>query len=112
MNSPIIRTPLLAATLTPPKSASRIEVQRIDFGPGQKSPLHLHPCPVVGYVVKGSVHFQIEGQEAQTLEAGDAFFEPAQVRVSHFDNASPSEGMSFVACYWMGDATEEKVKIL
>jgi quercetin dioxygenase-like cupin family protein len=66
----------------------------------------------LGYVVSGSVHFEVEGQAALFLRAGDAFYEPANVNVPHFDNASQTDGMSFVAFYLMAGGSEEKVKIL
>jgi hypothetical protein len=36
---------------------------------------HLHPCPVVGYIVSGKVLFQVEGEEKKTLNQGEAFYE-------------------------------------
>ena len=59
----------------------------IDFAPAQKTGAHIHPIPVVGYVVKGSITFEVEGQPARTLAAGAAFFEPANAKIVAFDNA-------------------------
>ena len=108
----IVRTTLFSTPLAPAKLAAWIESQRIDFGPGQRSPLHQHPCPVFGTIVSGSCLFEVEGQPARTLKAGDAFYEPAGVRVPHFDNASATEGMRFIAFYLLGSETEGKVEIL
>lgn len=108
----ITRTVLLEALLDPTKLTGRVEVQRIDLGPGQASPPHLHPCPVLGLVLKGAVRFQLEGGPERILRAGEAFYEPAGVAVPHFDNASGTEGMSFVAFYLMDRNGEEKVRIL
>jgi|SRR5665213_3706771 len=106
------RTQLLGADFIPGKNVQRVEIQRIEFSPGQKSPRHLHPCPVVGTIMQGSVLFELEGQPAQVLNAGDAFFEPANVVVPHFDNASETEIMIFMAHYLLDHEGEEKLRIL
>src|ERR1700722_9957913 len=96
---PIVRQPLLTAVLDPSKTSSRVEIKRIDFQPGQQTGLHFHRCPVLGYVAKGTVLFEVEGQAARTLQAGDAFFEPAGKKILHFDNASATEPMTFICFY-------------
>jgi len=108
----IVRKPLLDASLNPAKNTTRVEVKQIDFAPGQKTGLHDHPCPVVGYIAKGSVLFQIENQEAKTLQAGDAFFEPAHTRILHFDNASSIEPMTFIAFYLLEESDPGLIRML
>jgi quercetin dioxygenase-like cupin family protein len=34
---------------------------------------HLHPRPVVGYIVSGKVLFQVDRQEKKILNPGEAF---------------------------------------
>jgi quercetin dioxygenase-like cupin family protein len=68
--------------------------------------------PVVGYIAKGEFLFQVEGETARTLKAGDAFFEPANTNVSHFDNASASELGTFIAFYLMGAEDSELITML
>ena len=77
---PIVRKPLLDAVIAPDKMVHTAKMVSIDFAPAQKTGAHRHPIPVVGYVVKGSITFQIEGQAARTLAAGEAFFEPADAK--------------------------------
>jgi quercetin dioxygenase-like cupin family protein len=108
----IVRKPLLTAGLKPAKHTGRVEIKQIDFEPGQATGYHFHPCPVVGYIASGSVIFQMEGQEPQTLRAGDAFFEPANTRISRFDNASPTERMRFIAFYLLDDHEQELIRML
>jgi quercetin dioxygenase-like cupin family protein len=108
----VIRKPLLTALLNPEKLTQRIEIKQIDFAPGQATGLHDHPCPVVGYVVSGSVRFQIDGQPARTLKAGDAFFEPANTKVPHFGNASATEPMTFIAFYLLGANEDQLLRML
>jgi quercetin dioxygenase-like cupin family protein len=77
----IVRRNLLSASIAGGRHVSRVEVKQIDFQPGQETGLHLHPIPVVGYIAKGTIRFQLEGGPMLTLPAGSAFFEPANVRV-------------------------------
>src|SRR5689334_17146091 len=95
----IIRKPLLTALLGQLKPTQRVEIKQIDFAPSQATGLHNHPCPVVGYIAKGTVLFQVEGEGPRTLHAGDAFFEPPNKTMLHFDNASDTEPMTFIAFY-------------
>jgi quercetin dioxygenase-like cupin family protein len=81
------------------RQVTKVHVQEIRFAPGQKAGLHVHPCPVTGYILKGTAVLEVEGQAAQVLPAGSAFYEPAGARISRFDNHSPSEEMVFTAFY-------------
>jgi quercetin dioxygenase-like cupin family protein len=108
----IVRHDLLTAALGNGRSVDRVEIKRIDLSPGQPTGPHRHPCPVVGHVVSGTILFQIEGRPAKALRAGDAFFEPANARIRHFDNPSPQEPASFVAFYLLGDDDRSLIEML
>ncbi|HEX6509295.1 MAG TPA: cupin domain-containing protein [Chloroflexota bacterium] len=110
--TPVVRKDLLTASIAGSKEVSRVEIKQIDFQPGQKSGLHHHPIPVVGYVARGSIAFQLEGGVLQTLHAGDPFFEPANTRVPHFDNASASEPATFIAYYLLGKDDQKLIEML
>lgn len=109
MAQSIIREPLLTAMLAADTAVERVEVARIELGPAQKTGLHFHPCPVVGTVVSGTIRFQVEGGEDGTLQAGDAFFEPANTRIAHFDNQSDRETATFVAFYLLPEGEERLI---
>jgi quercetin dioxygenase-like cupin family protein len=94
------------------KLVEHVEIKRIEFAPGQASGPHRHPCPVVGYVATGAIKFQIDGEAVQNLRQGDAFFEPQDVRIAHFDNASTSEPAAFIAFYLLGAAENELIEML
>jgi quercetin dioxygenase-like cupin family protein len=34
-------------------------VVEVTYGPGESSPPHSHPCPVVGYVIQGALRSQV-----------------------------------------------------
>lgn len=93
-----------AATLAPqllldvdfaPRDIAKVDIGDFHFLPGQKAPIHTHAAPAIGYVSKGTIYYQVEGQPAQILKAGDAFFEPVGPRILHFDNASATQGAVF-----------------
>jgi quercetin dioxygenase-like cupin family protein len=107
----IIRTELLTA-LVGDRSVSRVEIKQIDFAPDQKTGLHQHPCPVVGYAARGTILFQVEGQPPQLLPEGSAFFEPANSKIVHFDNASPRDPATFIAFYLLGKDDQKLIKML
>jgi quercetin dioxygenase-like cupin family protein len=108
----IIRKTLLTALLGSTKATQRVEIKQMDFAPGQTTDIHDHPCPVVGYIASGSVRFQVEGQDVLTLKAGDAFFEPADTRILHFDNASSTEPMTFIAFYLLGEGENQLIRMI
>lgn len=103
--SQIKRTELLDATVGK-RTVSNVKIVEIEFPAGQKAPYHQHPCPVLGSIVSGTCLVQVEGEPAKILKAGDAFFEPADIPIVHFDNYSDSEPMKFIACYLLNGQSE------
>ncbi|WP_223559311.1 cupin domain-containing protein [Chryseobacterium lathyri] len=87
------------------------EIQEITLVPGLEVPKHLHPCPVVGIIKSGEAVFQIEGQPKIILHEGDAFYEPKNVKILHFDNASAEKPLVFTAIY-LKEGNEENIKLL
>jgi quercetin dioxygenase-like cupin family protein len=68
---------------TMPAAADRIPAGaeartiRITLPPGDPgAPPHRHPGPIFGYVTEGEILFELEGEPARVLKAGDALFEP------------------------------------
>jgi quercetin dioxygenase-like cupin family protein len=106
----VVRTPILGAQLSEPKTIDHVRGVSVTFTPGQRTGRHEHPIPVVGYVVRGTITFQVDGQPARTLHAGDAFFEPANTAIAVFDNLSASEPASFIGFYLMGSGETEVVR--
>ncbi|MEH6548312.1 MAG: cupin domain-containing protein [Sneathiella sp.] len=74
----------------------QVEVGDFHFKPGQVAPIHTHTAPAVGYVAKGEIIYQVEGEKPQILREGDAFFEPTDKRILRFDNASATEEAIFI----------------
>ena len=108
----IVRKELLTAAIAGSKDVARVEIKQIDFAPSQRTGLHRHPCPVVGYVAHGSIRFRVDGQPAQLLTEGSAFFEPAGAKVVQFDNASSDAPATFVAFYLLGSDDQRIIEML
>ena len=49
----------------------------ITLPPGSPgAPPHRHPGPAYGYVLTGEIVFELEGEPARVVKAGEAFWEP------------------------------------
>ena len=49
----------------------------VEFPPGDPgTPAHRHPGPAFGYVLEGEMVFELEGEPARVVRAGEAFWEP------------------------------------
>jgi len=82
-----------------------VRAARIRFAPGQPTGLHRHPMSTCGVVTKGSFDFQINGEPPRRLTVGDAFFEPANTTILHFDNAS-DEVPAEIICFYLTDSSD------
>lgn len=105
----ISRKELLKTALA--QNVKSTEIQEITMAAGQGAPEHLHPCPVLGIINSGEAVFQIEGQEKVVLHTGDAFYEPKNVKILHFDNASAEKPLVFTAIY-LKEGNEENIKFI
>jgi quercetin dioxygenase-like cupin family protein len=75
----------------------RVEVRRIVMAANLAPGAHVHNGPVFGSIVAGSVLFQVEGGAETVLRAGDVFYEPADVRIEHFD--AQADGVTFLGYF-------------
>ena len=70
------RTNLMRNDLSAP---GREVVQvRVEFPPGLVAANHSHPGEELVYVIEGVFEYQLEGEPAVTLKAGDVLFIPAR----------------------------------
>lgn len=63
----------------------------VTFAPGESSAQHRHNAHTFVYVLEGSVVMQVRGGEAQTLSAGQTFYENPDDIHSVSRNASDTE---------------------
>jgi quercetin dioxygenase-like cupin family protein len=106
------RKPLGIYPLTDGRIVAQVEVQRLTLPPGGKTGLHRHPCPVISFVLEGSVTVQVLGEEPHTFTVGQTVFEPADTTIQRFDNASDSAPAIFIATYLLGAEDRELIDML
>ena len=106
----IIRKVLLTQPI-PAKQVQTVDIREITFSPGQKAGYHRHPCPVFGLIRSGEALFQVEGQGEKVLHEGEAFYEPQGAPIVHFDNASATNPMTFVA-FHLVDRESQLIEML
>lgn len=78
-----------------------IDLIEVTYGPGAASPVHTHPCPVIGYVLDGVIRSQMKGQPAFTYHAGDSFYEPpngVHLISANGSNTKPAKLLAIFVC--------------
>jgi quercetin dioxygenase-like cupin family protein len=71
----------------------------VNYGPGESSEPHSHPCPVIGYVVAGSLRTQVRGEKEAVYTAGESFYEAANGVHVVSANASQTETAKLIAYF-------------
>ena len=72
------------------------KVIEVNYGPGESSEAHSHPCAVIGYVTAGRLHMHGQSQPDTVYGAGDTFYEaPGSVHLVSA-NASTAHRATFV----------------
>lgn len=73
----------------------------VNYGPGEASPPHSHPCAVVGYVAEGAIRTQVKGEAEKTLEAGQGFYEPPNgihLVSANASSTAPAKLVAYLLC--------------
>jgi quercetin dioxygenase-like cupin family protein len=70
----------------------------VTLPPGSEgAPPHRHPGPAFGYVLKGEIVFEVEGEPKRVVKAGEAFWEPGGDVIHYHDgNNLPDAESAFV----------------
>ena len=77
----------------------KVTLVDVTYGPGESSPIHSHPCPIIGYVVEGALRTHVTGEAEAIYKAGESFYEaPNGVHVISA-NASREERTRFIAYF-------------
>lgn len=71
----------------------------VNYEPGESSEPHSHPCPVIGYVVAGSLRTQVRGENEAVYKAGESFYEAANGVHVVSANASQTEPARLIAYF-------------
>jgi quercetin dioxygenase-like cupin family protein len=90
----------LISSVPAPPVPDNAEVMTIvvTLPPGSEgAPPHRHPGPAFGYVIKGEVIFEVEGEPRRVVKAGEAFWEPGGDVIHYHDgNNLPDAETVFV----------------
>jgi quercetin dioxygenase-like cupin family protein len=111
MSQPTIERQQLLSAVLGQRNVSTVDIRKITLGPRQKAGRHQHPCPVVGYIASGTAFCQIEGEPAELLPVGSAFYEPAERVIADFGNASDVTPLTFIAFYLL-DGEQDLITML
>lgn len=52
-----------------------VTLVEVNYGPGESSMPHSHPCPVIGYVLEGTLRTQVKGEPEAVYNPGETFYE-------------------------------------
>ncbi len=76
-----------------------VNIVEVKYGPGGGSKPHQHPCPVIAYVISGTLRSKVDDGPDSTYTAGQTFYEPpgAEHRISA--NASQTDSVKFLAFF-------------
>ncbi len=75
----------------------KVVLVEVNYGPGEASSPHSHPCAVVGYVVEGTLRTQVKGEPEMTYKAGESFYEAPNGVHLISANASSTEPAKLIA---------------
>ena len=78
-----------------------VHLVEVTYGPGEASPAHSHPCPVIAYVAQGEIRSQVEGQPEAVYKTGESFYEAPNGIHAVSANASqtkPAKLIAFFVC--------------
>jgi quercetin dioxygenase-like cupin family protein len=82
-----------------------VTIVEVNYGPGESSMPHSHPCPVIGYVLEGTLRTQVQGGPEAIYKAGDSFYEAPNGVHQVSANASDKERAKLLA-YFVCDRHE------
>jgi quercetin dioxygenase-like cupin family protein len=87
----------------------KVTIVEVTYGPGASSPPHSHPCPVIGYVIAGTLRSQVKGESEAIYKAGQSFYEAPNGIHQVSANASTKRPVKFLAYFVCDHDTELSV---
>jgi quercetin dioxygenase-like cupin family protein len=100
-SQPEARTRTVFSQALPRLDGSRLQVTTVEvtYPPGGRSAPHSHPCPVIGYVLKGAVRMQVKGGALAIYKPGESFYEAPNGIHLVSENVSTKEPATFLAYF-------------
>jgi quercetin dioxygenase-like cupin family protein len=99
--SPDARVRSVVTQPLPQMDGSHLQVTAVEvtYPPGGSSTPHSHPCPVIGYVLRGAVRMQVKGDAVSVYRTGESFYEPPNGVHLVSANASKRNPATFLATF-------------
>lgn len=88
-----------------------VTVVEVNYGPGESSTPHSHPCPVIGYVLEGTLRTQVKGEPEAIYKTGESFYESPNGVHLVSANASDKERAKFLAYFVCDNHTPLSVDV-
>jgi quercetin dioxygenase-like cupin family protein len=82
----------------PTAAMQQVRVLTASFRPGDKTVFHTHRSPVTVYVLEGKFTLDLEGHAPVTVQAGQAYVEPPNVKMTGY-NKSATDPLRVVIFY-------------
>jgi quercetin dioxygenase-like cupin family protein len=110
---PEARSRVVLSQAMPPLDGTHLQVTTVEvtYPPGGSSAPHSHPCPVIGYVLKGAVRMQVKGGPLSIYKAGDTFYEAPNGIHMVSANASATEPATFLAYFLCDHSAPLSLKV-
>lgn len=89
----------------------RIFLVEVRYAPGESSPPHSHPCPVIAHVVEGTFRIQIKGEPEAVYTVGESFYEAPDSVHQISKNSSDMEPARLLAYFVCDHETPLSVPI-
>jgi quercetin dioxygenase-like cupin family protein len=111
--APEARTRTVFSQSLPELETSQLKVTTVEvtYPPGGSSTPHSHPCPVIGYVLRGVVRMQVKGGPVSVYRPGDSFYEAPNGVHMVSANASTKEPAIFLAYFICDHSGPLSVKV-
>ncbi len=98
-SGPLVRTVFTGPLPKMDGTHLKATLVEVNYGPGESSTPHTHPCPVIVYVLEGSVRTQVTGQPEAIYKAGQSFYEAPNGVHLVSANASKTDRARFLAYF-------------
>jgi quercetin dioxygenase-like cupin family protein len=107
------RTRIVFSQSLPQLATAHLKVTTVEvtYPPGGSSAPHSHPCPVIGYVLRGAVRMQVKGGPVSVYRPGDSFYEAPNGLHQVSANASTKEPAVFLAYFICDHSGPLSVKV-
>jgi quercetin dioxygenase-like cupin family protein len=111
--APDARIRVVFSQSLPQLDAAHLKVTTVEvtYPPGGSSTPHSHPCPVIGYVLRGAVRMQVKGGPVSVYRQGDSFYEAPNGVHQVSANASTKAPAVFLAYFLCDHSGPLSVKV-